>query len=644
MFRKSERYVEIVNLLLKQNKPINGNTISKILNISTRTLRNEIRWSKKDLEKMGIEIQGVTNLGYTLNIVNQVLFDNSTFGHELKTLEDNSLIPTKPEDRIQYLLQTFLTATDYIKISELEEKLFVSRATITVDLRTVRDCLSEFNIILESKPGFGMKIKSDEFYKRACIAKYCVIDYENNAGKIFVDVRGKVEAIVNECMNEKDFKLTDIGYKNLIVHLLLAIIRIKEGNNDMQNFGFDLVTDEKLVNEIAESITKKLEQTFGINFPEIEKNYIIIHLLGKRLIKSSGSENPISQATQNLLNEILIIIKENFDLDFTGDIELFVSLAAHMQPMLNRAKYGLKLDNPLLNQIKKEYFYAYEIALLSVGIIQNKINVEIDSNETGYLALHFALAIERSKMGKRQKGIIIVCASGIGSSQILKHKIRKRFVNDIKEILVVELYELEKVPQQKYDCIITTVPIGIDTIIPVLYVSDFLDDDDIDLISQVLEETINDFSFLDRYFKDKYFFDSIIGESYFNVIRVMCDAIENLPEDFESLVLQREEIAPTEFGNLIAMPHPLKHMGEDFVAFAVLKDPIIWKKELVKYVFLVNVGKSENDDFALLNKVLTSLVFNKEAMKALANEPNIENLKSILRIVGENEKNQEFFR
>lgn len=68
------------------------------------------------------------------------------------------------------------------------------------------------------------------------------------------------------------------------------------------------------------------------------------------------------------------------------------------------------------------------------------------------------------------------------------------------------------------------------------------------------------------------------GKTKDEVLKNLCRKVEQekgLPETFTASVLKREELTPTDYGNLVALPHPERAFQERaFVAVAVLKEPI----------------------------------------------------------------------
>ncbi|MFB8732997.1 helix-turn-helix domain-containing protein [Bacillus sp. SL00103] len=79
------------------------------------------------------------------------------------------LVPVMPEERVRFIMRKLLLQQDYLKIDQLAEELFISRMTVSSDLKK-DELLARYGMALVSKPGFGLKIEGDELQKRTCYA------------------------------------------------------------------------------------------------------------------------------------------------------------------------------------------------------------------------------------------------------------------------------------------------------------------------------------------------------------------------------------------------------------------------------------------------------------------------------------------
>lgn len=95
-------------------------------------------------------------------------------------------------------------------------------------------------------------------------------------------------------------------------------------------------------------------------------------------------------------------------------------------------------------------------------------------------------------------------------------------------------------------------------------------------------------------------------------------------DNFEKLVLEREKVAPTAYGNLFSIPHPIKKEGlVNKIAICSLNKPIEWNDKKVRLVFLICLSKNnreQDDGFDELFERIISLLDNPRKTDKLINE------------------------
>jgi len=636
--KKNARILSLIKLLSAYDEPVNSSVICDKLKIKSRTLREDLSQYKDFFAQNGIEIISRHRAGYAIRIADEDKY--YTFMREMMEEETTNqcLIPEFPEERINYLIRLFLTADQYLKLEEIAESIFVSQSTLNNDLKEVRNRLKYFHLELDSKPYHGMKIKGDELHIRSCMAKYFFNTDTTDQQLMQQDIKDenqrKIREILYETLYENKLKLTDIGFQSLAVHISIALLR----NSQPQEGETDAAVFKKLEKEkeyfIAQDLAHKLQKCFQVILPQVEIYYLTIHLLGKKTFDYGNRRNfVISEDLEILFDKIFSQLEKDYHIDFSTDFELYTLLALHFQPMLNRLQYKLPIENPMLDQIKEKNIMAFNMAVSAGMAIEEHTGLHVNENELGYMALHLALAYERKEQSIHKKNIIIICASGAGSSQILLYKIRQRFHDYLDKIYVTSLYELEETDQKEYDFILSTIAIPFATSIPVIQVQYFLTDKNFHQIDGALRKT-TDSDMVDQYFRSELFFTDIEAKNRDDIIMQMCSRIRqelSLPENFEELIYQREEVSSTEFGNDVAFPHPIKPVSDQtFVAAAIMPKLVKWDKQYVKYIFLLSVSKKEKASLAQLYEVLIDLFCNSESMKLLDKNPVITTLKLLL--------------
>ena len=135
------RRKRIVELLEQANDYLlTSAQLSSELTVSSKTIRNDIKELNSQLREYGIYIEAIRGKGYVLKAENKEGLHDFFQSY---TDDISTRIPKTSEERTMYLLETFLYSTQYIKIDDLCEELFVSRSTLQNNLNSVRDILKK---------------------------------------------------------------------------------------------------------------------------------------------------------------------------------------------------------------------------------------------------------------------------------------------------------------------------------------------------------------------------------------------------------------------------------------------------------------------------------------------------------------------
>lgn len=335
--------------------------------------------------------------------------------------------PQTPEARVDHLLVDLLSRDDWITLDDLAARLYVSRSAISNDIKEVERRIARFGLAIEKRPHYGMRVSGSEMARRVCLANGILNSYTRVDGESCKDgllsgmsnsrlisvIDGSVREVIE---GEDSFRINSMAYQNLLVHIAVALGRL---SHDCQMpMQIDSLADIQSKREyaIAERIADKIDMATGIGLPVEEVAYIAIHLAGKQTIDRipDGEQGlVISDEVWGLVSEVLQQVWKVFRFDFRNDLELRMNLARHIVPLAVRLRYGMELKNPMLDDIALRYPLAWAIARDAAAIIALHYNARVSSDEAGYLALAFALALERQKTPapkkERSRGVRFGC-------------------------------------------------------------------------------------------------------------------------------------------------------------------------------------------------------------------------------------------
>lgn len=628
-----DRISYLLRLLSDAKTPLSSLRICEKLRIKPRTLRNDLSDYKMLLHDNGAEIKSYPGKGYQLIIINKEKYKN--FLDKLKKDEHHHqfISPVFFHQRVNYIIRKLLSRKDYIKLNDLADEIYISRSTLNNCIKKVRKELKTLKLSLHIKAACGIKLIGNELDIRHAIAKYLIYNNTPVASSSNTKTsRKKIAAILTESLQENAFNLTDTGFNNLIIHIEISLLRVEQPVNYDEHSENVLTLKMRDEYRIAKQIIGKLERAFSIKFPKHEQYFIAIHLAGKRAINNLKFTSPpdIIQLFQKITKKI----KQEFLIDFSNDFELFQLLSLHIIPMMDRLNWGLKINNPLLDEIKHENIKAFEMAILAGSIIQQETSLQLNEEEIGYLAIHLSLAYERKGFQPNRYNLILVCASGMGSSQLILNKIRQRFTHSINKIKVIQLYELLDADLNDYDIVISTVDIPVKISLPLIRITCFPGERDLDRLAQWMIKKTPPHTSICRFYSPELFFTDLKSTERYQLLEELCQRVTErvaVGSDFLQNVIKREKLSATAFGNAIAFPHPLQPCGNTtFVAVALLNKPVSWDKYEVRYIFMLNIRKGEKEPLQCLHESLISLMDNSKKLAALDKNPTYSTLIKLL--------------
>lgn len=621
----------ILKELIQVQKPLTSAFISNINQVTPRTTQEDIKKLNQKLLSHGAVIQSIKGRGYQLTIEDEALFHHFLTSALYENKEQEQ-IPDTPEERVRYIIQKLLLNMEYLKLEDLADEMYISKATIQNSMRFVRERLSDFQLGIHVKPNYGIKIMGEEIKIRFCMAEYLVQRGNDSNDSIYDSIVTLPKEQINFIkqtiifrLNEQRISLSDIAIQNLFIHIAIAVLRIQKGHSVDSPANPKQEINHTIEYEVAERIVEDTERKLGVTFPSTEISYVALHLLGTKVLTTVGTvknqdiENMLDPQIRSLVMAILERIESEMHLGIQHDRELMINLGIHLKPAMNRYKYGMNIRNPMLDSIKKNYQLAFQAAVHAGVVIERHTEIAIDENEIAYLALHIGAAMEKQKLKQGPKRCLIVCASGMGTSQLIYYRLKSKFEGQMDIAGTTEYYLLSSYPLENIDFIITTIPIQEDLGVPVIEVNTIISKDDLQYISSYIAG--NPTNIIENYLQDDYLFLNQSFTAKEEILEFMVSEIEadDLKRaQFLESIYEREKIAPTAFGNLVAIPHPLTPQStQTFISIVTLKEPILWAEKMVQFVLLLSVKKNSMEDLQPLYEMISKLIEHPESLQKL---------------------------
>ena len=623
-FHLENRMRQILLLLLESKEYLTSDELAYRLGSSARTVREDISKNKKMLGRYGIQIKSKAHKGYYLELPKEHAAD----------LQEMIKGAGETQNKAAQLMRALLLADDYRKLDDIAEELWVSRSTADRLFKEAKEIFGRYHLSLVSKPFYGIRLEGNERDRRLCLVQCCLPSKSSMMdrfwGKMAEDtdlVYEELTEIVESCIQSEEYQIAEASQRNLVVHLAVAVMRIRTSH--LVQDGNALSFGESPEGRIAKEIARKIKERYKVEFPAAEIAYIQIHLKGKRFFMEDGKDHLITGELETLMMKINHAILDEMGMDFQSDLEHFAALSLHLLPMLTRVRYGLRMENPVLYDIKRQLPLGYECAVIAANVIGAELGCKVAEEEKGYLAMHYAVAIDHLKKSRNVR-VVVVCSSGLGTSRLLKHKVTEQFGLSEQEVLMLSMGQLSQADLSAVDYIFSMVPITMEVPCQMIYVENPL----AALPKQDSQDARKKPKSLAQYISPGRVFLQVKAANRKEIIEQLCRALKEtaaLPEDFLELVWKREQASATEIGGMAAIPHPAKLCTEaSCLAIAVLKKPITWYRKPVKYVFLISYGLGNQQESESLNEALTELATDETWLKQLGRASCYEDVEELL--------------
>lgn len=399
--------------------------------------------------------------------------------------------PQSKEERCHCILAKLLLGSASITIQQLSNTLYVSRSTVENDLKKVKQKLAQFGLQL-AITHTGLSLIGSEHQKWQAtvelISQYWGkrteakelngqlvrhVQLPDNLNQLFEPALIKnILTALTELIEKSTLSFTDYEFQSLAIHLMMPAPT--GGSNGAQPVVTPFIAETQLLVQI-------LERRFELTIPDFEQEYLNRHLVTVQSkdtsVQTIQTELRQSVGLPQLLRQQLA--------QLAVDEELIQGLAVHLSSALRRLAMGLSINNPYTDEIRQNFPQAFDQAVLLKPVLENQYQIQMNEDELAFISLHFEAFFERHSEDARLS-VVVVCSSGIGTSQLLGQRLAKTFAQELRITRIIALGELLATPI-KESLVISTIAIkGLS--VPVIEVSPLLNRHDIGIIRQMITE------------------------------------------------------------------------------------------------------------------------------------------------------------
>lgn len=597
--QKQERCKKILELLLKNTGGMTGIELARRMDVSSRTIRSDIKFLQELLADKPYQILAAPNRGYKL-----LCEESETELLRLVAEKDGSVGLTNAEEQQNYIIGRFLECmlkdTSVTQMT-LADEMYVGLSTIKNYLNTTRERFAEYDIKIAQYKTEGMRLEGAEGDLRSFVVDYLHEVRDTELRGLLFDKIGydAMEKILSQTASVRNLQLTDMARRDLAVQTALVLHRSAAGRTIECRASMAQKLEETFEYSAAKEVANEIFRYTGMDIPYSEVFYITQCLLtGKKLLDIGSTVNDAH--VRELVEKVLVAVDKKFGLDFTADEYLKDGLMLHLRIAIARVNFRVNIRNELLASVKQDYPLAFQIAVYAAKMVREIDHIEFNENEIGYIALHFGASMSRNSMAEddHPKNVYVICSAGLGVSVLMKAKLKEHFRSSIHVISVLPAYKLTEEMLEEADYIISTVPLEVESP-KIIHVNHMLRADDIEKIRRVMfqKRDLLDAEIVRQFFRPEGFYVDKKFRTREECLEFLTDdAFANgwLDEEGKSSVFERERMSSTAIGSLAAIPHAIStECVVSNISVLILKEPVQWEDFPVRVVFLLNIEQAK---------------------------------------------------
>lgn len=584
----------LIYTLLQQSSFVPVADVANQMDISTKTIYRLVK--KLNQEEDAILIEAEKGKGIRINY--QVYLEshyNKSRGKK-PAINDFHYNFSPIERRLHIMKELLFHAPLSLREDDLFDQYYLSQSAIYLDEDIISKGLEKYGLTLQKKNS-RLSISGPEHQIRQALiyllTKLNLIDF-NDLKNMDVNVNQRdLHFVISQLeLIEKEINsIIPAPYNvNLLTHLYILLYRAGKGDFDQIQADNHNSASSSIYYPLAQKVTQNIEGYICKQLPDTETVNICNYLASSRIESERDTINdqhiqitPLtSQVTQYYIDEFSR--KSRILIQGTS---LKTELASHISPMLHRLTTKVSVVNPMLDDIQQEYQEIYQFIREISDRLPDKFGLPvINDDEAGFITLYFARYMEEHP---RKIRIVIVCTTGLGTSELLRTKV-ERFFPELDIIGTASLRSLtpEWVTEKRIDLILTTIRPPADWPVPSVLVNTLFISRDRQNVRNMLNEIWNKPSSQEEFIPanripilQSKLSSHTKKDSFFR--EMLKDAPDDIRKNMDKILIsldEREKIGNTCIASHLALAHTqLPFLTQPYFAINLLKNDIIWDTE-----------------------------------------------------------------
>ena len=535
--------------------------------------------------------------------------------------------PTTPTDfndfhcRIAYLLDQLINTENYLNIMDLSEEMNVSRGTVNNDLKKTKELLRKYNAEILGVTNKGIKLKCSEFSKRLVLI-YEVFDYFQCNVLIDNKTIDLLESLAAHYKFNDHMEL--LFYKSTLV----TIDRLKKGK-PLKN-SIPMYKNFEINSKVLNDFIVEIENIFKIKLNYEDIDFISFPINTRNSAHTGNIENTVNQEILlQIVKQMLDSIRERFMID-VNEKAFYNKVKYHLLFLINRLIFRIPVNDIFSDQIKIKFPLAFELARISMSVLQKQYHLMGTKIDISYLAVYFALILDERKVDHKSNNsdgnIAVVSNSGRGTFELIRKQLQEIIgLNSNIDLLTVS--ELKTKDVSNYGILFSTENIISDMHLPIIKIDGIIDQDSLtQKLKELKKKNLEPIANIMKLENLKILY--LDGKtSYRDNVKKITDHLideDNVSSDIYSIFEKKDNLSSMIYENGVAFPHLIdKNLNNFSLTLGIIK-PTTDKLKIILFLLIPkNMDNQQEDALLKIYDEIFTIISDKKLVIKLQEIENV---------------------
>lgn len=591
--------------LLYQTPGAAVSTLAWKLEVSERTVRNDIK-QLNDLLRGCAAVEGAQGR-YTLRV-----FDTERFQKVFAALSEADDFLNSPRNRMDYLFGRLMRSDRPLLTDELAYEMNVGRTTLMSDLKKLRAELEPYRLEILGKTSKGLMLRGQE----SDIRKYVL---DQNYAQLYRDY--PLDDEIGDAVAETLTPFEKSVQQSFSQFLTLMLDRFLNGHyiGELSASYYNLTARPEFA--VVDELVDRIAAILRVELPVEEKLFVLLPIIGMRTPADVQNMQAIAldRSVRGLMDKVLRQIRAEMDIHMESG-EFTDEFLYHLMFMINRLRFHVRLQNPMLGDLKEKYPLAWQMAGIAARVVAEDYGLTVTDDERGYLASYFGVFLEES--GARQRRtfrVAVVCGTGRVTARLVAAQLKKVLDSSAELTLLADERATADL-LDGFDIVLTTVELSCTCSRPVIRIHEIFNEQELlhkiekaQYWNQVDVPMLDNNWFVMTGLLDESRFFRLDGaDSYDAAVAQMVHSLTRsgqVDAGFLERLRARERRGTMVFDHAVAIPHTVQEAGDRLVlAVGVCGEPIQHQGHEIRIIFLLGLPQQADGEDGLLIRVYDEII------------------------------------